>query len=244
CDFAVALPNDKMIGESKDDAASAFSKANLCVKACVEGVCNMLSKTGLINTDFAALKNLFKGAQNRSCAFSYASADGENSVDEAIKAFKNFPALGYALNASKADKLLVCARCGREVSMPELKSLLIEAAKKFCYHEYVLFGAIIEKSSARLAEVFAAGVEFLPEPFQSASEAPAPAQKFSLEHQKMPRAPFRPRARIPEPENSNQSEFGFVDDELKRGYFESTPQNFYYGEDLDIPSFVRKRVKI
>ena len=76
------------------------------------------------------------------------------------------------------------------------------------------------------------------------SPQPKNAQKFAKEPQRAQRTSFRLRAKAPEIEDANQSEFGFVEEELKRGYFESTPQNFYYGEDLDIPSFIRKRVKI
>jgi len=41
-----------------------------------------------------------------------------------------------------------------------------------------------------------------------------------------------------------QNEFSFVSLAEQRGFFEDTERNFYNGEDLDVPTYLRKNIKI
>ena len=42
----------------------------------------------------------------------------------------------------------------------------------------------------------------------------------------------------------NQVEFMFSSDEEQRGEFNKTERNFYEGEDLDVPTYLRRGIKI
>ena len=42
----------------------------------------------------------------------------------------------------------------------------------------------------------------------------------------------------------HQDEFQFIDRDADRGYFVKTDHNEYGGEDLDVPTFMRKGIKI
>ena len=43
---------------------------------------------------------------------------------------------------------------------------------------------------------------------------------------------------------SNQEEFDFMSVDEQRGYFEKTERNLYDGEDLDVPTYLRRGVRI
>ena len=43
---------------------------------------------------------------------------------------------------------------------------------------------------------------------------------------------------------ATQSEFKFVEKSQQRGFFEDTPPNIRNGEDLDVPTFMRRNIKI
>ena len=43
---------------------------------------------------------------------------------------------------------------------------------------------------------------------------------------------------------ATQSEFKFVEKSQQRGFFEDTPPNMRNGEDLDVPTFMRRNIKI
>jgi len=42
----------------------------------------------------------------------------------------------------------------------------------------------------------------------------------------------------------DQDEFTFVDSDAQRGYFDKTDRNDYNEEDLDVPTFMRRGIKI
>ena len=42
----------------------------------------------------------------------------------------------------------------------------------------------------------------------------------------------------------DQEEFRFVAEEEQRGYFDDSPKNVYQDQDLDIPAYIRRGVKI
>ena len=42
----------------------------------------------------------------------------------------------------------------------------------------------------------------------------------------------------------DQDEFLFVDLDEQRGYFDQTKQNLYNNEDLDVPTYLRRGIKI
>ncbi|MEM9227026.1 MAG: hypothetical protein AAGA45_03575, partial [Verrucomicrobiota bacterium] len=45
-------------------------------------------------------------------------------------------------------------------------------------------------------------------------------------------------------DTDNQEEFLFVSEEEQRGFFEKTERNVFEGEDLDVPTFLRRGVRI
>ena len=42
----------------------------------------------------------------------------------------------------------------------------------------------------------------------------------------------------------DQNEFNFIDADAQRGYFEKTDRNRYKDEDLDVPTYLRRGIKI
>ena len=78
-----------------------------------------------------------------------------------------------------------------------------------------------------------------------------PAQPAEIHHENKPkksRGFFGFGRRKPEPKVSEpkaeQSEFKFMEMSEQRGFFEDTPVNIRKGEDLDVPTFMRRNIKI
>ena len=118
--------------------------------------------------------------------------------------------------------------------MAQLKETLISMASKFTNSENVSFGVIIEPSFQKRIELTAIGLEVSEELFEEPEEEEKPK-----ETQKKPRK-IRHNKNI----EQNQSEFDFVDVDLKRGFFDDTARNIYGKEDLDVPTFMRRNIKI
>lgn len=246
CDMAVALPDDEMLPNSQSNLKEALESASRCTHCAIAAVCDMLAKTGLINIDFGALKNLFKEKLSEKYLFAYASSKAENKVEDLLKKLVNFPALKSGFAADRASKLIACISCSSDTSIQEIKDVLAGIADTFSDTTEVLFGAIFDDSRKGEIEVLAMGLA-------KDSQTPPPTSKPKLElpaqepETKKAKAPLRRERISAKAENSQrekQSEFGFVDVELKRGFFEDTEPNIYGREDLDVPTFMRKKIKI
>ncbi len=237
CNAAIALPNDEMLAESAQaNIIQAFEKASLCMRAAAGSISNLVSKGGLINVDFNSLKSTLQSNSVAKTAFAFGSAQGANYISKALKNFDNFPALKSEFSAQKADKLLVGVRTGNDMQMAQLKETLIAIASKFTSSENVSFGVVIEPSFQKRIEILALGLELADELFEEPEvvEEPKPIEPI-----KVPRKPrYKPK------KEENQSEFDFVDVDLKRGFFEDTVRNIYGKEDLDVPTYLRRNIKI
>lgn len=237
CNAAIALPNDEMLAESAQaNIISAFEKASLCIRAAAGSISNLVSERGLINVDFNSLKNTLQTSAPARAAFSFGSGQGANYVSKALKSFESFPALKSKFSAQKADKLLVGVRTGSDMPMAQLKETLIAMASKFTSSENVSFGVIIEPSFQKRIELTALGLEVSDELFE---EPETQEEEKPKETQKKAR-----KTRHNKSVEQNQSEFDFVDVDLKRGFFDDTARNIYGKEDLDVPTFMRRNIKI
>ena len=105
----------------------------------------------------------------------------------------------------------------------------------------MLFGAVLDESYKGAIEVFAMGVAAAQEEPRQEAKLELPSKVEKPEPQLRRRKLSSDKKRQ---ESNNQSEFGFVDIELKRGFFEDTEPNLYGKEDLDVPTFMRRKIKI
>ena len=92
----IPLPNDILLQESADNETvlDSFARADEWIGRGVKSIWSMLSKTGLINVDFATLRQAFnnRGAKT---LFGLAEGSGENAAAEAIADFRDVPAASY-----------------------------------------------------------------------------------------------------------------------------------------------------
>ena len=83
----------------------------------------------------------------------------------------------------------------------------------------------------------------------ASSAANSPAPVLAESEPKSARKPFfnfgrRKKAKAPESESKAQTEFKFMELSQQRGFFQDTPPNMRNGVDLDVPTFMRKGIKI
>ena len=246
CDMAVALPDDEMLPNSQSNLKEALESASRCARCAIAAVCDMLAKTGLINIDFGALKNLFKEKLSEKYLFAYASSKAENKVEDLLKKLKNFPALKSGFAADRASKLIACISCSSDTSIQEIKDVLAGIAETFSDTAEVIFGAVFDESRKGEVEVLAMGLAKGPQAQEQESKPKLELPTHEPEEKKAKTQLRREKisSKSESPQRERQSEFNFVDVELKRGFFEDTEPNIYGREDLDVPTFMRKKIKI
>ncbi|MCW5548680.1 MAG: cell division FtsZ family protein, partial [Opitutaceae bacterium] len=92
CDAVIPLPNDMLLQEGADDASvlDSFARADEWIGRGVKSIWAMLFKTGLINLDFSALRQVFQQRGGKTL-FGLAEGSGEQAVAAAIEGLRLCP---------------------------------------------------------------------------------------------------------------------------------------------------------
>jgi cell division protein FtsZ len=269
----------------------SFARGDEWIDRAVRSLWGMLHRPGLINLDFASLREAFTYRGGKTL-YGLGSGEGEDAVNAALDDFLDCPLLHTPENARKADRLLVNITGGTELSLTAVQHIMSVIAEKFGREPHVALGAVIDESWQRRVEIVVIGTTDLngrgtrrmPERAARSREAArraagaatatgaatdtnalldlAVSGRSGAEHA----GAARPRggatatmstgaqtatahihggagtpkmARWP----ARQDEFAFADEE-SRGAFDDGQRTIFEGEDLDIPTYRRRGIKL
>ncbi len=269
CDAVIPLPNDVLLQESdeSDGLLASFARADEWIGRGVKSIWSMLFKTGLINLDFATLRQAFQQRGGKTL-FGLGAGAGEHAMADAIASLKLCPLLHTPEFSRKADRLLVNILGGADLTLPKVNELMTAITEQFGRDSHVIMGAVIDEDMAGRVEVCIIGTSDMggrsAPPRRTvttgnrgkpASTALPPRSETAVPPTEVPVSKSSPAiesvavtARSPEPKIMHlakpaQDEFGFGEVE-SRGNFEKTDRNLFDGQDLDVPTYLRKGIKI
>ena len=248
CHAVISLPND-VIFEQVDESATlmeAFATADKWIKLGVHSIWSMLFNTGLINVDFSALQSALAEPGGKTI-FGTGYGKGENALEVAIKDLESCPLLhlpdtGYIKDT---DQMILNLTGGPDMTMATINKAMQVIHEKFGCKNSIIMGASIDGSFYKQLRITIMGtVRGTPmvkgyAPVRAASIPPNEPVAPPLK----PADSFKPEP-ITKPARSSQEEFAFSRQEQNRGFFERTQQNLYEGVDLDIPTYLRRGIKI
>jgi cell division protein FtsZ len=265
CDAVIPLPNDVLLQEAADNETvlDSFARADEWIGRGVKSIWAMLFKTGLINLDFATLRQAFQQRGGKTL-FGLGEGAGENAVADAIASLKLCPLLHTPEFSRKADRLLVNITGGADLTLPKVNELMTAMAEQFGRDSHIIMGAVIDEGMPGRVEICVIGTSDMggrgvparrpvvaarsKTPFAPRGEStPSGVAKTPVAEAAAPAAPARaPTAaelKSAQAAKIAQEEFGFGEVE-SRGHFEKTDRNLFDGQDLDVPTYLRKGIKI
>jgi cell division protein FtsZ len=248
CHAVISLPND-VIFEQVDESTTlmeAFAMADKWIKLGVHSIWSMLFNTGLINVDFSALQSALAEPGGKTI-FGTGYGKGENSLQLALQDLEQCPLLhlpeaGYIRDT---DQLILNLTGGPDMTMATITKAMDVINEKFGCRNSVIMGASIDGSFYNqlritvMGTVRGTGITKGYAPVRAASIPPnepiapllKPAESFDFGETKTPT-------------KREQDEFSFPTQNENRGLFERTQRNLYEGIDLDIPTYLRRGMKI
>jgi cell division protein FtsZ len=254
----VPVPNDLLLQETDENetALSAFAVADEWIGRGIHSICAMLFETGIINQDFGALRGLLRGLGGKTI-FATGAASGGDYITNALRDLLDCPLLHNTERPKQLDRMLVHLVAGPEMGLSKMQHLMTQISSHFESNEEILFGAVIDPACSETLEIcLLAKVEL-----EASSGATAGGEKervrapmeteqglgleapISTEKEKLPVHQSKLSKKKKKPE-TDQDEFLFVDLEAQRGYFDQTSKNEYNNEDLDVPTYLRRGIKI
>ena len=270
-DAVICLPNQKLFKllDEKTSVLETFKISHSLLADGLRGIWRLFTQTGLINVDFADLCSVTRGRHVAS-SFATAEAAGEKRSEQILEKLLAHPLLegGHVLNES--DAVLVSLAGGPDLTMSEVNKIM-EPLQRQCENAHLIFGAVIDgaftgrlsvtliASSRRGNETAASSA-----PAVAPAEAPAKADASAMQFLD-PSATARPPSRFvaPPPELSNEKKEQLytrqtgqarrknsrLQKELPleivfKGRFDKSEPTIRHGEDLDLPTYIRKGVAL
>ena len=251
----------------------AFDLIDGWISRGIQSVCSIINNTGLINLDMNSLRRVFaiKGGKS---LFSLGFGKGKNYAQKAIDDLMACPLLHLPESARNADRLLVNLIGGTGLSLAEVHDIVGKITEKFSSANETIIGAVIDETRSNSLEICVIGTTDInagggdantisseeiihapvaevveqeieeaeqgdPENLQPVLDATWNDENGNTVH----KSKLKPKTKA-KPDPREQEEFGFADKNEQRGYFDDTEKNIFEGQDLDVPTFLRKGIKI
>jgi cell division protein FtsZ len=148
---------------------------------------------------------------------------------------------------------------GPDLSLTRVNELMSAVTEEFGREAHVIMGAVIDEAMQGRVEVCVLGATD-PGGRTYVRARPQTAPPMSAAPRRTERAPAAPAAAAPAPAapapaagsarsaaaRNQQSEFGFGGAEAAaaRGEFDKSERNLFEGQDLDVPTYLRRGIKV
>ncbi len=221
-DTLIIIPNDRLLSVSNDKTSvlNAFKMADEVLLQGVQGITDLITTPGLINTDFADVKMIMSNAGTSLMGIGYAS--GDSRAVNAARAAISSPLLEASIDGARGILLNICG--GSDIGLFEVN----EAAE--IVHEVahpdanIIAGMVIDDAMGDEVRVtvIAAGFDRWDEGSQRRAEAPRARAGLGL-------------ATEEEPRSSRD------DDDLARDIFSPSRDDAdpFDDDEFDVPSFLK-----
>jgi len=241
-DATICLPNQRLLEIVPDQATlkSAFDASDHMISMAVIGIWKLLTETGLIRLNFSDLRNLVENSGG-ACSFGYAEGSGADKAQQATQALLASPLMDHGNVIAQADAFLINIMGGPDLALLDVQQVMSNIQKVARREAKVFMGATVDDDwqGRLMVTVLAAEHWVAAKPLTA-----KPLGEPLTEEKAAPAAdgPAATSATTQDVAVPAQKELVF--EKRDRGRFDKVEPTLYQGEDLDVPTFLRRGIKI
>ena len=257
-DGVICLPNQKafkLIDENTSVLETFRITGSLLLEG-LRGVWQLLTRPGLIQIHFDDLCSLVRDRHSES-SFAFVETSGAARSREAVEKLLAHPLLDEGRALAGANAVLVSLTGGKDLTMAEVNRVM-EKISRHCENAQIIMGAAIDagmanklsvaliaaKNSAEKSESPASEQGNFPIPTEENAENPAP--RFgtrSLPGSQLQQREVAITRRIRKDKTKMlQTQLPLAI--ISKGRFDKSEPTIHKGEDLDIPTYIRRGVPL
>ena len=264
-DAVICLPNQRLFGLVADRTSliEGFSIANDLLSRGVHGFWRVLTQPGLINVDFADICTVTR-ARHAECSLATAEAQGEHRVKELIEKLLKHPLMEQGRALNDASGVLVSIVGGPDLSLSEVSTLMGQI-NRHCENAHIILGAAIDPARTGHLAITLLSSSRAGKEKNTASEPEAAPTVAGEGSRFVDPTATENRASIPfaapptvTTENAREVLQGLTPrsrrkamkmvqgqlplELLSKNRFEKSPPTIRFGEDLDVPTYLRRNL--
>lgn len=273
-DAVICLPNQKLFRliDENSTVLDTFRLSDQMVAEGVGAIARLISGRGLIQLHFQDLCSTLRDRHSE-CHFAAVEAAGAARSREATEKLLSHPMLDGGAILNDADAVLVSITGGTDLTMADVKRVMDEIGAK-CPRAQVTMGTIVDAQfQERMAVTLVATRRTEPVPRSAGPgdslRAPLPGTGPELNTQMHQTDTGRPQSRFipPPPEMSPEKRAALLStrggraarsgkaaarlrqgqlplDIVSKGRFDQSEPTIHKGEDLDVPTYIRRGVAL
>jgi cell division protein FtsZ len=201
----------------------------------VRGVWHLLTRPGLIQVHFEDLCNLLRDRHAEN-AFAFVEATGAGRAREVVENILAHPLLEEGHVLGESDAVLISLTAGKDLSMAEINRV-IDHLKRQCAHAQIIMGAAIDET---MKDKLGVTVIAAKRPLAATGLKPR-TETHTTGAGTSEVVVARPRSRKG-PAKPVQTQLPLTI--VSKGRFDKSEPTKYNGEDLDVPTFLRRGVPL
>ena len=241
-DGVICLPSQKIFKliDENTSLVETFQFTGGFLVEGVRGVWQLLTRPGLIQVHFSDLCALIRDRHAES-AFAFVEAAGPGRAREVAEKILAHPLLDEGRALAESDAVLVSLTAGKDLSMAEVNRVM-EQVKRQCRHAQIIMGAGVDGALKEKLCVTVIAAKQNAAVVGAASRTETRTAYSSVAPQREV-APPRPVSRMRRASNKlvqTQLPLNII----SKGRFDKSEPTKHNGEDLDIPTFLRRGVPL
>jgi cell division protein FtsZ len=254
-DTLITIPNDKLLSiiDRKTTLLSAFRIVDDVLRQGVQGISDLITKPGIVNVDFADVRAIMQ--DSGSALMGIGIASGENRAVEAARAAINSPLLELSIDGAKG--VLFNISGSTDVGMLEINEAANVITENIDPNAKVIFGAVVDEQIRKgdiqitvVATGFDSGkVKEMPVGLVQRAKSPTIAQVMTKHRREEPEEEL-----VEEPAEDERPVFQsrrieptplIIEEKIQPKSFSlrQESKDIVEEEDLEIPAFIRRKMK-
>jgi cell division protein FtsZ len=264
-DGVICMPNQKVFAllDQNTSVLDTFKMTNELLAEAVRALWRLVTRPGLIEVHFSDICDVLRD-RHCQCGFAVAEAQGPTRSREVVDKLLAHPLLEAGQVLAEAEAVLVSLMGGPDLTMAEVHRV-VEELNRQCERAQLIMGAVIDESFREhlAVTVFAARkmldpAETLPAPraqleelgtqLLNRTESARPGSRF------VPPPPALPPEQLQQLMSRQRSGTGRKQAKLRqsqlpleiisKGRFDKSEPTIHKGEDLDVPTYIRRGVAL
>lgn len=268
-DAVICLPNQKLLKLINENTSllQAFKATDEMLAQAVRAIWQMLSRRGLIDVDFAYLYSVVRGRRAES-SLATAEARGEHRGRDVVERLLASPFMEGGRLLSEADSVLVSVLGGPDLTIAEVNTIMAQINAQLERGHLVMGAAVDEAFAGRLSVTVIAcrnGVdpEAAAKPDETAESnildlgisllndpsAPKPPSRYvapapALTPEKTEQLWVQQKGSKRKKNTSRMRQGQLALEIVSKGRFEKSEPTIHQGEDLDVPTYIRRGISL
>jgi cell division protein FtsZ len=233
-DGVICLPGRKILKllDENTSLVDIFNRVDQFLLEGVRGVWQLLMRPGLIQVHFGDLCALLKDRHAEN-AFAFVEASGVGRSRDAVEKILAHPLLDEGRALAESDAVLVSLTAGKDLTMAEVNRVM-EQVKRQCNHAQIIMGAAVDAAlQNKLCVTIIAAKQNRP----AATASAMGGSRITTMPVVSRDASVRPARRR---NSTKQVQTQLPLTIISKGRFDKSEPTLHRGEDLDVPTYIRR----